>query len=109
MDISPVTIRFYRTATDRCPFKEWLESLTRSTQEAVDARLTRVCRGLFGDHKHLGDGIFELRLHMGPGYRIYYGMEGRTLVILLEAGGKNTQASDITSAKRFWQDYLRRL
>ena len=109
MDVSPITVRYYRTEAGRCPFKEWLESLTSHTQEAVDARVTRLCRGLFGDHKYLGEGIFELRFHMGPGYRIYYGLEGRTLVILLEAGDKKTQPADVETAKPFWMDYLRRI
>lgn len=109
MDISPVTVRYYRTEAGKCPFNEWLHSLAVHTQELVDARLTRLCRGLFGDHKYLGDGVFELRFHVGPGYRIYYGMTGRTIVILLEAGDKKTQPGDVETAKRFWKDYLRRI
>ncbi|MDD5208188.1 MAG: type II toxin-antitoxin system RelE/ParE family toxin [Elusimicrobiales bacterium] len=108
MDISPVSIQFYMTVSGRCPFEEWLHSLDSHTQHAIDARVIKLRRGLFGDFKHLGEGIYELRFHFGPGYRIYYGIHERTLVLLLEAGDKKSQTKDIEVAKYFWRDFIRR-
>ena len=108
MDIAPVTILYYQTDSGRCPFRDWLESLGTGTQEIVDIRLTRVRRGLFGDSKCLGDNMYELRFDVGPGYRIYYGRDGKTVVILLHAGHKKCQSADINTAREFWADYLRR-
>ena len=108
MDISPVDVQYYQTASGRCPFKDWLDSLGGAEQVTVDSRLTRIRRGLFGDHEHLGNGVYELKFHFGPGYRLYYGKEGRTLVILLLGGDKKSQPADIKTAHAYWLDYLRR-
>jgi len=91
MDISPVNVQYYQSSSGRCPFKDWLDSLGRTEQVFVDARLTRIRRGLFGDCRHLGSGIYEFRFHIGPGYRIYFGKQGKVLVILLQAGDKKAR------------------
>ncbi len=108
MDITPITIYYYQTGAGRCPFKDWLESLDESAQGIVDARLIRVRRGLLGQAESLGTGLWELKFDVGPGYRIYFGKDGRTLVILLHAGHKKGQTADIETAREFWADYLRR-
>lgn len=108
MDVSPVNIEYYVAVSGRCPFEEWLYSLTGQMQHIVDVRLNRLRRGLFGDAKHLGEGVFELRFHVGPGYRVYYGVCERTLILLLEAGDKRSQIADIMTAKHYWEDYLQR-
>ena len=108
MDIAPVEIRYYQTPAERRPFQEWLDSLDTRLQQVVAARLARVRRGLFGDAEPVGDGVFELKVDVGPGYRIYYGREGKVVVILLCAGEKKRQAADIRMAREFWRDYLRR-
>ncbi len=108
MNIAPITVYYYQTDSGRCPFRVWLDSIGFGTQAIVDIRLARVRRGLFGDSKYLGDGIFELKFHVGPGYRIYYGRDGKTVVILLHAGHKKDQSADINTAREFWEDYLRR-
>lgn len=64
--------------------------------------------GNFGDCKSLGDGVFEMRLHTGPGLRIYFGREERTIVLLLHGGDKSSQDRDIKRAKNYWKDYQRR-
>ena len=108
MDIAPVTVLYYQTDSGRCPFRDWLDSLGAGTQGMVDIRLTRVRRGLFGDSRYLGDGVYELKFDVGPGYRIYYGRDGKTVVILLHAGHKKCQSADINTAREFWADYSRR-
>ena len=76
-------------------------------QAAVDARLTRVRAGNFGDCKSVGGGVFELRIALGPGLRVYYGLHGRHVVILLGGGDKGTQARDIRGAKHLWQQFTK--
>ena len=82
------------------PFRQWLETLPRMIAARVQARLYAAELGNMGDHKALGDGVFELRLHIGPGYRVYFGREGRTLLLLLGGGKKGSQGRDIARAKR---------
>jgi len=108
MDIAPVTIELYSTEAGRQPFEEWLESLVLNARVRVENRLHRLRLGLIGDSKYLGESLFELRIHTGPGYRIYYGMQGRTIVILLHGGDKSSQFRDIEAARKNWRDYLRR-
>ena len=76
-----------------------------SLSRSVDARLTRVRDGNFGDHKGVGEGVFELRIPKGPGLRVYYGLDGEDLVILLGGGDKSTQDKDIKEAKALWKEY----
>jgi putative addiction module killer protein len=88
------------------PFDEWFNSLRdRQMQAAVDARLARVRAGNFGDCKPVGDGVNELRITVGPGLRVYYGLQGTKLVILLGGGDKRGQSRDIRRAKQLWQQY----
>lgn len=76
-------------------------------QDAIDGRLSRISLGNFGDCKVLknGNGISELRIHFGPGYRVYYGMSERVVVVLLIGGDKSGQNKDIEKAKRCWYEY----
>ncbi len=76
-------------------------------QAAVDARLTRVRAGNFGDCKSVGGGVFELRIALGPGHRVYYGLQGQQVVILLGGGDKSTQGRDIRRAQQLWQQYTK--
>jgi putative addiction module killer protein len=81
-------------------FDSWLDGLADSkAQEAIATRIVRVQSGLFGDHASVGDKVSELRIHYGPGYRVYYTLRGRVLVILLVGGSKRTQQKDIRRAK----------
>ena len=108
MEIAPVEIRYYQTTSEKRPFQDWLDSLDSALQQIVAVRLARVRRGLFGDAQPVGAGVFELKIDAGPGYRIYYGRDLKVVVILLHAGEKNRQTSDIIKAKTFWRDYMRR-
>ena len=108
MDIGPIAIYYYRASSGRCPFKEWFDSLDQRIQQIIDARLTRVRRGLLGQADSLGGGLWELKFDLGPGFRIYYARAGKAVVILLHAGQKKGQAGDIQAAREYWADYLRR-
>jgi putative addiction module killer protein len=96
----------YVTAEGREPFSEWLNSLRDQRARAkIRVRLDRVSLGNFGDCHSVGDGVQELRIDYGPGYRAYFGQEETTIVLLLCGGDKHTQSNDIETAKRYWSEY----
>ncbi len=98
----------YKDASGRLPYSEWRDSLhDEDTEVDVDVRITRLSAGNFGDSRPVGDGVFESRIDFGPGFRIYYGMDGDE-VILLCGGDKSSQRADIVRAKEHWKDYKRR-
>lgn len=105
MESQPWSILKYVTVTGICPFDEWFETLNQTTQARVDVRLDRVSLGNFGDAKSLGDGVYELRFHFGGGYRVYYGISGKKVILLLMGGAKKTQTKDIKTARRYWKAY----
>lgn len=81
-------------------FDLWFGSLRdRLTARRIQARIDRVEDGNLGDHKSLGEGVFELRIHHGPGYRVYFAQRGEAIVVLLAGGDKTTQARDIRIAQ----------
>lgn len=81
-------------------FRDWLLRLRdRKARVRIDDRLKRLISGNAGDTKSVGDGVLELRLHFGPGYRIYYMWQGDVLIILLNGGDKSSQSRDIAKAK----------
>lgn len=75
---------------------------------SIDRRIYRLEQGNFGDHKFCRDGVWELRVDVGAGYRVYYAIEGNDIILLLCAGDKRTQDTDITRACSYWQDWQRR-
>lgn len=88
------------------PASEWLDSIEgQPAYGRIMARLESVERGNFGDHRSVGEGVCELRIDFGIGYRVYYGQDGKELVILLVCGAKPTQTQDIETAKEYWRDY----
>lgn len=106
---SPIELREYRTANGRIPFREWLSGLRNiQTRARTRTRLDRVQLGNFGDARPVGRGVSELRLHFGAGYRVYFGRDGDTVVILLCGGDKGSQRRDIQRAQAYWTDYLER-
>ena len=95
----------YRTKDNKEPFIEWLYSLRDKVAQArVEARLARIEKGNFGDHKRFS-GLVELRFDFGKGYRVYCAEEGQSLVILLTGGDKNRQEKDINKALEYLEDY----
>jgi putative addiction module killer protein len=104
-----VAIVHYLTPTGEDPFQIWLDEMEDvRARVAVLRRIDRLAVGNFGDHKLLRDGVWELRLDVGPGYRVYFGRHGITVVLLLCGGAKRTQGSDIGRAVRFFADFQRR-
>ena len=90
-------------------FREWLDSLKDvRARVRIDARLLRVRLGNLGDAKSVGDGVHELRVSFGPGYRVYFGVDGPRIVVLLMGGDKSSQRSDIRRAKELWASYRAR-
>lgn len=99
-------IEHYRTPNGIDAFGDWFDGLRDvPTQQRVSARIDRLAVGLFGDTKLLRDGVHELRIDAGPGYRIYYALSGRTVVLLLCGGTKRTQREDIARAISYWRDF----
>ncbi len=80
-------------------FAEWFSSLRdRQAKARIQVRIDRAGLGNFGDAEPVGEGVSEMRIHHGPGYRVYFAQRDRELVILLAGGDKSTQAKDIKTA-----------
>lgn len=104
------SVEHYLTADEHHdPYLDWLQRL-RDNQAKVSVirRVARIELGNFGDHKFCRDGVWELRIDLGPGYRVYYALSGHRVVLLLCGGDKRTQETDIAKAVIHWQDWQRR-
>jgi len=96
----------YITENGDNPFHSWLNALKdRHARARIRVRLNRVRLGNFGDCKPVGKGVHELRVDYGPGYRVYYGRSGASIVILLCGGSKKSQQKDIQSTQAYWADF----
>ncbi|MES2355202.1 MAG: type II toxin-antitoxin system RelE/ParE family toxin [Pseudomonadota bacterium] len=99
----------YLTEDGHDPFKEWLVSLAdRQARARVTVRVQRMAAGNFGDCKPIAEGVWELRIDHGPGYRVYYARNGKELLLLLMGGDKRKQQADIDTALTYWKDWNRR-
>ena len=106
MFATPKEVVAFRAQGGQVPFETWLDELNDKKAVArILARLARVRQGNVGDCKSVGEGVSELRVDYGPGYRVYFGQKGRTLVVLLCGGDKRTQDRDIRLAKQYWREY----
>ena len=102
-------IRHYLTPDGKDLFRDWLRQQRDTTAKiAVVRRVARIEQGNFGDHKFCRDGVWELRIDVGAGYRVYYAIAGKQLVLLLCGGDKRSQEADISRACDYWQDWQRR-
>ena len=90
------------------PFADWFDGLEAVTAARVDRYIRRLEAGNFSAAKPLREGVFELRLDFGPGYRVYYGREGRAIIVLLGGGSKRRQDADIAAAVARWKRYKQR-
>lgn len=91
------------------PYSQWLAGLAdRQARARVLVRVLRMGAGNFGDHRPLQEGVWELRIDYGPGYRVYYAQAGKRLILLLAGGDKRKQQADIATAIERWNDWQHR-
>jgi putative addiction module killer protein len=96
----------YQTATGTEPYTEYLDALRdRRAAAKIKTRVTRAEMGNLGLHRSVGQGVLELKIDFGPGYRVYVSLLGSEVIVLLCAGDKNTQPKDIVRAQAYWNDY----
>lgn len=105
-EAKPREIELYVTVDGKIPFSEWM-ALVKDARLKIEVRnrLNRVLLGNFGDHKSVGEDVYELRIRYGAGYRIYYAEVDGKIVVLLCAGDKSTQDDDVKTAHTYWNDY----
>ena len=103
-----IEVRRYTTRAGKDVVGDWLADLEDNARARVAVRIDRLSLGNFGDSKPLREGVSELRIDWGPGYRLYYAMVGRTCVLLLCGGDKRKQSSDISRAIENLKDYKER-
>lgn len=103
-------INEYITPDNKGPYSIWLDELRDKVGKArVVSQVDRMELGLFGDSESVGNGVSELRIHYGPGYRVYYAKEGKNVYLLLCAGDKSNQKKDIKLVKEYWNNYKKEL
>lgn len=108
-EAEPLRLLYYQTRDWRMPFGEWAGTIAdRNAYAALMARLARLRLGLFGDCRPVGDGVQEMRIPIGPGYRAYFASAGDRVILLLCGGDKRSQARDIRQAKIYWRDHEER-
>jgi putative addiction module killer protein len=101
-------VRYYLSEDGRSPFIEWFESLDSAARVRVATAIERLAAGNISGLKAVGEGVVELRIFFGPGYRVYLGREGAHLIIVLAGGTKQRQQKDIESARLLWEKYKKR-
>jgi putative addiction module killer protein len=103
-------IRHYLTRSERDVYMVWRQQIRDPRARiSIDRRINRIELGNFGDHKFCRDGVWELRIDVGQGYRVYYGIAGTEVILLLCGGDKRTQNTDIDRACEYWLDWQRRI
>lgn len=101
-----IEIEIYVASNGKRPFEIWFDDIREIlTRAKILTRLDRLKLGNFGDCKTVGDGVSELRIHYGPGFRIYYSKMGNKVILLLTGGDKGSQVKDIKKAKEYLRDY----
>ena len=101
----PITLAEYVDDFGQSPFDRWFAALDGIAAAKVTVALGRIERGANSNVKSVGEGVFEYRIDFGPGYRVYFGRDGATFVILLGGGSKQRQQRDIDDARSRWTDY----
>ncbi len=103
-----IEIREYITTQGRSPYARWFDGLNARAAAKVATALVRIEQGNLSGAKGVGAGVSEYRIDFGPGYRVYFGKDGDTLIILLGGGTKKRQQKDIETAQDFWREYKQR-
>ncbi len=98
----------YQTANGKVPFVEWIERLDLPIRKRIEIGVDKLELGYMPDCKSIHDGVYEMRLHFGPGFRIYFGQTGQEIILLLCGGDKGSQTKDIRKAVEYWCDFKRR-
>lgn len=102
----PKTVIVYQDDKGNEPFTDWLNGLRdEKGRRHILKRLGRLEQGLYGDCRSVGEGVSELRIFFGPGYRVYFGEEAGRIIILLCGGDKDSQSRDIQDAKAYWKEF----
>ncbi len=107
MEIRTKDVRVYKTLNGVSPFNEWLEELSTDVQVQITKRIARLRLGNLGNYKPLGKGVFKLKFKQGPGYRVYFGMSNKEIILLLSGGHKGSQKRDIKFAQKLWNNYIK--
>jgi putative addiction module killer protein len=106
MMVRPKDIQLYVTDEGKTSIEDWLNGLRdRKARAAIDARIARLRLGLVGQAREVGEGVHEMKVDVGQGYRVYFGNVSNVVILLLCGGDKRTQKADIKRAKEFWSDY----
>ena len=106
MDVTERELKILVLDDNKSPFEIWYSSIRDAQARArIRARLTRVEAGNLGDYKTVGEGVCELRVDYGPGYRVYFAQSGHILIILLAGGVKSSQEADILAARQLWREH----
>ncbi|MBV9852720.1 MAG: type II toxin-antitoxin system RelE/ParE family toxin [Armatimonadetes bacterium] len=106
MEVVEREVKVLVPESGKAPFDIWLAGIRdQKTRQRIQARLTRLQNGNFGDFQSVGKEVFELRIFFGPGYRIYFALAGDVMIVLLGGGDKGTQSKDIEAAQMLWQEY----
>lgn len=99
-------VDYYSTLSGKQPAREWLLGVKDVlTQAVLFKRIRQAGKGNFGKTRHVGDGVSELKINFGPGYRIYYGIYRDELILILMGGNKSTQQKDIRKARAYWLEW----
>jgi|TARA_B100002003_G_C13802305_1_gene395991 putative addiction module killer protein len=101
-------IREYLDTRGRSPYAGWFDRLNARAAAKIAMALVRMEQGNLSNAKGVGAGVSEYRIDFGPGYRIYFGRDGDTLIILLGGGTKKRQQKDVETAQKLWREYKRR-
>jgi len=103
-----IEIREYVDCEGGSPYAKWFNRLSAPAAAKVVTALVRMEQGNLSNTKGVGSGVFECRINFGPGYRVYFGKDGDTLIILLGGGSKKRQQKDVQDARIIWKEYKRR-
>lgn len=108
-EVQPYTVEMYVTQADKIPFEAWVCGLRdKMARHRILVRIDRLSLGNPGDTHDVGEGVWELRIEHGPGYRVYYARSGTTTCLILSGGDKTTQTADIRQAQVYWEEYQQR-
>lgn len=109
MRIKQRLVDYYKTVSGKEPAKEWLASIKdKLTLAILFKRIRQAGLGQFGNTRNVDNGVWELKINYGPGYRIYYGIHRDELILILVGGSKRTQTTDIQKAKAYWTEWKER-